>query len=111
MGYTLEVTGTIYDEEEKKLGFSMRKLKAAMVMAGYKGNASEISRLLHITPQSVFNKQKKGGTFRKDEIELMINTFRISPEKVIEIFFPESFAGQEYFKRKQRHAELIGDPK
>lgn len=109
MSYSLEIEGTIYDTLEKEEGFSYRKLKAAMVMAGYKGTARELSTLLGYTAQAAHNKAaKRGGKFTRQEICIMVDALKLEPEAIIDIFFANTYAGEVLEKRRQKNAELMG---
>lgn len=93
-GRLFEKNGFTVDHWEAKIGFSERKLKAAMVLAGYTGYWREVAEVIGIKTNALNNRFAKGRDFSRDEICKIIDKFRIGPEDVIEIFFPSTYAGK-----------------
>ena len=61
------------------------KLKALFVESGL--TQAEVAEQLHITPQSLNEKINNKREFWASEIKYLISLFKLTPDRVVEIFF------------------------
>lgn len=104
--YSLELEGTIHDEEEKK-GMSWRRLKAQMAMAGYRTTKVELAKILGLTTQSLMVRQNNPGRWNRRDIAILIDALNLTPEQVIEIWFCNTSADKIVQQRKKDFEERI----
>lgn len=104
--YSLELEGTIHDEEEKE-GVSLRRLKSQLAMAGYPATSKSIAKVAKLSSASVTIRTRDPGKWMKRDIDEIINELKLTPEQIVDIFFCSTYAAGIVQQRKKDFEERL----